>query len=194
VPPSSPIHLSDNAINDSGQLQASSGPIGLEDLQPDVLQGVVLFLRDQDVAQLKQTSRRMRSSILQACQHWAPKVESWLMADHNSISLLGRLRDLDPQQRQPSWDQQQDAQQQLSIAAAASKGTNASAPAALQLTNSLISSQQMRQHSSSRSSSKVQITDQRQQAEAAAAVPDQPNGSLHLQTADATSSSAKLKR
>jgi hypothetical protein len=194
APASSFKHCLGDVISDSGALQASSGPIGLEDLQPDVLQGVLLFLRDQDVARLKQTSSRLRCSVFQACQHWAPKVEGWLMADHNSISLLGRLRDLDPQQGQPRWEQQQDAQQQLSIPVAASTIVPGNDPAPLELPDGLVSCQQNSSNSSSCSSSKQQITDHHQQAEAPAAIPEQPQGSLQMREAGTTSAGAKLKR
>uniref|UniRef100_A0A383VKV1 F-box domain-containing protein n=1 Tax=Tetradesmus obliquus TaxID=3088 RepID=A0A383VKV1_TETOB len=192
--PGSSMHCKNDSIVDSGALQASNGPIGLEDLQPDVLHGVVLFLRDQDVAQLKQTSSRLRCSVLQACQHWAPKVEGWLMADHNSISLLGRLRDLDPQQGQPRREQQQDAQQHLDTPAAAAGSAQAGDSAPLGLPGGLISCQPNNLSSGSCSSSKGQIIDQQQQAEAAAAAPAPAQGSLTLRDVDVTTAGAKLKR
>jgi hypothetical protein len=186
------------SVVESGALHASSSPVGLEDLQPDVLQGVLLFLRDQDVAQLKQASSRLRCSILQACQHWAPKVEGWLMADHNSSSLLRRLRDLEPQQQQLCWEQPQsqqpDAAQQLGSPAAASSSSQKDDFVPVQLPGGLVSCRQISFNNSSYSSSGEQITDQQQQAEAAAAPVQQPQGTLRLEGAEAASTGAKLKQ
>jgi hypothetical protein len=172
--------------------------VGLEDLQPDVLQGVLLFLRDQDVAQLKQASSRLRCSILQACQHWAPKVEGWLMADHNSSSLLRRLKDLEPQQHPLCWEQQQSPQpnvaQQLGSPAASLNSSPEDDSVPLQLPGGLVSCAQISFNNSSYSSSGEQITDQQQQAEAAAATLQQPQGTLQLQEAEAAPTGAVLKR
>lgn len=198
APASASGHQCSEAITGTGALNASSGPVRLEDLQPDVLHGVLLFLCDQDVAQLKQASSRLRSSILQACQHWAPKVEGWLMADLNSSGLLRRLRGLDPLQPLPSCEQQQSQQQgepqQLSSTAAALISVHVDDSVPLELPGGLASCQQISANSSSYGSSKGQIADRQQQAEAAAAIVGQPQGLLQLQEAEAAPAGAKLKR
>lgn len=71
---------------------ASCPTTALEDLQPDVLYHILLFLTQQDVAHVKMCSSRLMCNILRACQHWAPKVESWLAADPSSVGLLQQLR------------------------------------------------------------------------------------------------------
>jgi hypothetical protein len=196
-PLSSSGHQPIEVFVESGALHAASSPVKLEDLQPDVLQGVLLFLRDQDVAQLKQASSRLRCSILQACQHWAPKVEGWLMADHNSSSLLRRLRDLEPQQHQPCWEQQPSQQpaavQKLGSPAAAFKILQEDDSVPLQLPGALMS-YQISCDSSSYSSSEEQITDQQQQAEAAAASLQPLQGTLQLNEPEAAPAGAMLKR
>lgn len=76
-------------------------PATLEDLQPDVLYHVLRACQQQDVAHLKMCSRRLLCNILVACQHWAPKVESWLAADPSSTSLLHQLQGAGGRQLQP---------------------------------------------------------------------------------------------
>lgn len=77
---------------DLGSAPSSSSPSRLHDLQPDVLHNVLCFLGNQDLARLCQTSRRLAYDAIQACQHWAPKVEGWLLADPSRADLLQRLR------------------------------------------------------------------------------------------------------
>jgi hypothetical protein len=57
-----------------------------------VLYHVLVHLSQQDVAHVKMCSSRLQSSILRACQHWAPQVESWLRSDPSSAGLLQQLR------------------------------------------------------------------------------------------------------
>lgn len=73
----------------------------LEDLQPDVLYHILLFLTQQDVAHVKMCSSRLMCNILLACQHWAPKVESWLASDPSSVGLLQQLRGADGRLQPP---------------------------------------------------------------------------------------------
>lgn len=84
------------ASTDAESPPSSHSALKLDDLQPDVLHNIIYFLSDQDTASLCLTGRRLAANTLQACQHWAPKVESWLLADPTRAPLLHRLQQLDP--------------------------------------------------------------------------------------------------
>lgn len=92
------------ARKDAGS--AATSIMKLEDLQPDVLYHVLLFLSQRDVAHIKMCSSRLRCSTLRACQHWAPKVEHWLLSDPSRAALLRQLRDADPGSQHVGADQQ----------------------------------------------------------------------------------------
>lgn len=163
---------------DTGLL-ASCSTLRLEDLQPDVLYQVLLFLSNQDMARLKQASSRLRSNTLQACQHWAPKVEGWLLADPNSGSLLRRLRELHPQLLAAG-------QQQLSSAALPPTSCEEAAPAAPAADPGGALAMDEDNSSSSSSSCGVEPDVQQQQLMPAAPVPQvQPESSVQQQPVNA---------
>jgi hypothetical protein len=93
-----------SARKDAGS--AATSVMKLEELQPDVLYHVLLFLSQRDVAHIKMCSSRLRCSTLRACQHWAPKVEHWLLSDPSRAALLRQLRDADPGSQHVGTDQQ----------------------------------------------------------------------------------------
>lgn len=81
-----------DTTSDVGPAPSNSSGLQLLDLQPDVLHNILHFLENPDLAHLCLASRRLASNTLQACQHWAPKVECWLLADPARTDLLQRLR------------------------------------------------------------------------------------------------------
>lgn len=97
------------AVSSTGAVQAAEELVidghvaatALEDLPTEPLYNILLFLDKQDVAHVKMCSRRLLGNILRACQHWAPKVESWLASDPSSAGLLQQLRGAGMRQLQP---------------------------------------------------------------------------------------------
>jgi hypothetical protein len=90
------VHGAEELVTD-GHAAATA----LEDLPSEPLYHILLFLDKQDVAHVKMCSRRLLGNILRACQHWAPKVESWLASDPSSAGLLQQLRGAGGRQLQP---------------------------------------------------------------------------------------------
>lgn len=82
-------------------IEPQDTPNTLEGLPTEPLYSILVFLDKQDVAHVKMCSRRLRANILRACQHWAPKVESWLASDPSSAGLLQQLRGAGGRQLQP---------------------------------------------------------------------------------------------
>lgn len=87
----------------------------LEGLPTEPLYNILLFLDKQDVAHVKMCSRRLMCNILRACQHWAPKVESWLASDPSSAGLLQQLRDVGGRQLQPPAEEGPPSSRPLSL-------------------------------------------------------------------------------
>lgn len=90
-----------NSTGEDDVADLSAAASDLEELQPDVLFHILVLLTQQDVAHVKMCSKRLQGNILSACQHWAPKVASWLAADPSSAGLLQQLRGAGGRQLQP---------------------------------------------------------------------------------------------
>lgn len=86
------MHRADEQLEKQWPDMALAGGASLDELQPDVLAGVLAALPHRDMAALQQCSRRLRGSTKAACQHWAPRVEAWLAAEPAGTALLSRLR------------------------------------------------------------------------------------------------------